>query len=83
MEGPRVVTLSLAIGFGGLAVIFHGMAWQARRQLRATLKSPLTEEAEEATHRWEWRATLWHNIGIAASMLSLLGLAVGLFSSVV
>jgi hypothetical protein len=67
MEGPRVVTLSLAIIFGGLAVIFYSMAWHARRQLRATLKSPRTEEAEEATHRWEGRAILGHNIGLAAS----------------
>ena len=67
--------LILAILLGALSVLLHGMAWHARKRLRTSLKIPLTEEAEEVTHRLERRAALWHNIGFAMSIVSILSAA--------
>ncbi|CAH1663964.1 conserved hypothetical protein [Hyphomicrobiales bacterium] len=69
------LSLSLAIVAGGLSVVLHGMAWQARRRLRASLKIQLTEAVEELTQRWEGRAALWHSIGLALSLVSILCVA--------
>ena len=78
-EVPKAFFI-LALLLGTLSVLLHGMAWYARKRLRGSLKIPLTEEAEEVTHRWERRAALWHKIGLAMSIVSILCVAVWLFS---
>jgi hypothetical protein len=75
----RDLSLNLAIVIGCLSVALNGLAWQARRRLRASLKVQLTEAAEELTHRWEERAALWQNIAVTMSTLSILCVAAWLF----
>lgn len=75
----RDLSLNLAIVAGCLSVALNGLAWHARKRLRASLKLQLTEAAEELTHRWEERAALWQNIALAMSTLSILGVGAWLF----
>lgn len=67
----RDLSWASAILFGWLSVILLGLAWHGRKRLRASLKIPLTDEAEEVTHLWEARAVRWHGIGIALSIFSI------------
>ena len=72
-----------AILFGWLSVILLGMAWHARKRLRASLKIPLTDEAEAVTHLWERRAARWQSIGLAMSIFSILCAVAWLLSWIV
>lgn len=72
IESLGDISWDLAILGGCLSVILHGMGWYARRRLRASLKIPLTEEAEAVTHLRESRAAHWHRIGLALSIFSIL-----------
>jgi hypothetical protein len=81
LESLGDISWDLTILGGCLSVILHGMAWSARRRLRASLKIPLTEEAEAVTHLWEGRAASWHSTGVALSIFSILCAVVWLVSS--
>jgi hypothetical protein len=63
---------NLAVLCGWLSIILLAVAWHASRKLRASLKAPLTERAEEITHLWERRETRWHRIGLGMSLFSIL-----------
>jgi hypothetical protein len=72
VAGLRDVSWHMAVLSGWLSIILLAAAWHARRRLRASLKAPLTERAEDITHLWERRETLWHKAGLGLSWLSVL-----------
>ena len=73
----------LAVLSGWLSIVLLAAAWYARRRLRASLKAPLTDRAEDITHLWEQRDTLLHKAGLGLSWLSILCFAFLLLSRLI